>query len=444
MGIKAVKFGGSSVADGIQLKKIKDIITSDPDRRYVVVSAPGKRFADDNKITDLLFMCKAQADHRIPYDQLFQVIADRFRAIRYNLNIDVDLDSRFDEIRAALAAGCTDDYIASRGEYLSAILIAAYLGYDFVDTQNLVLFNSKGKLLADETNAALAEELAKHERAVLPGFYGGYRDSGEICVFSRGGSDVTGSLVARAVNADIYENWTDVSGLLMADPRIIKDPKPIEYISYMELRELSYMGASVLHEDAVFPVRQAGIPINIRNTNAPEDPGTIITTESSLDRLQSDGSRVLSGIAGKKPFTVISIYKSMMNSEVGFVRRALAILEDLRISFDHIPTGIDSFSVVIEKDAIEDQLEDVLQAFEQQLHPDDISVIEDIALIAVVGLGLSQTVGVASSITTALSDAGINIRMLNQGFSEINVIVGVNAGDFNNAIRAIYQAFVPA
>ena len=436
MNSKTVKFGGSSVADGIQLQKIKNIIEADPERRYVVVSAPGKRFADDNKITDLLFLCKAQADRNIPYEQLFHVVMDRYRAIQYNLGIDVDLDSRFETIHKALQEGCTEDYIVSRGEFLSAILVAAYLGYDFVDTQDLILFNSKGRLLAEETNQALSAELAKHERAVLPGFYGSYQDTGEVCILSRGGSDVTGSLVARAAGSSIYENWTDVSGLLMADPRIVDDPRPIEYISYMELRELSYMGASVLHEEAVFPVRQAGIPINIRNTNAPEDPGTIITTESTYDN-----RRILSGIAGKQPFTVINIYKSMMNSEIGFVRRALAILEDLRISFDHIPTGIDSFSVVIEKEAIEDQLEEVISAFEQQLHPDDISVIEDIALIAVVGLGLSRTVGVASRITTALSAQGINIRMLNQGFSEINVIVGVDAADFRPAIRAIYDAF---
>lgn len=436
MNSKTVKFGGSSVADGIQLQKIKNIIEADPERRYVVVSAPGKRFADDNKITDLLFLCKAQADRNIPYEQLFHVVMDRYRAIQYNLGIDVDLDSRFEAIHKALQEGCTEDYIVSRGEFLSAILVAAYLGYDFVDTQDLILFNSKGRLLAEETNQALSAELAKHERAVLPGFYGSYQDTGEVCILSRGGSDVTGSLVARAAGSSIYENWTDVSGLLMADPRIVDDPRPIEYISYMELRELSYMGASVLHEEAVFPVRQAGIPINIRNTNAPEDPGTIITTESTYDN-----RRILSGIAGKQPFTVINIYKSMMNSEIGFVRRALAILEDLRISFDHIPTGIDSFSVVIEKEAIEDQLEEVISAFEQQLHPDDISVIEDIALIAVVGLGLSRTVGVASRITTALSAQGINIRMLNQGFSEINVIVGVDAADFRPAIRAIYDAF---
>ena len=436
MNSKTVKFGGSSVADGIQLQKIKNIIEADPERRYVVVSAPGKRFADDNKIADLLFLCKAQADRNIPYEQLFHVVMDRYRAIQYNLGIDVDLDSRFETIHKALQEGCTEDYIVSRGEFLSAILVAAYLGYDFVDTQDLILFNSKGRLLAEETNQALSAELAKHERAVLPGFYGSYQDTGEVCILSRGGSDVTGSLVARAAGSSIYENWTDVSGLLMADPRIVDDPRPIEYISYMELRELSYMGASVLHEEAVFPVRQAGIPINIRNTNAPEDPGTIITTESTYDN-----RRILSGIAGKQPFTVINIYKSMMNSEIGFVRRALAILEDLRISFDHIPTGIDSFSVVIEKEAIEDQLEEVISAFEQQLHPDDISVIEDIALIAVVGLGLSRTVGVASRITTALSAQGINIRMLNQGFSEINVIVGVDAADFRPAIRAIYDAF---
>ena len=437
MDIKTVKFGGSSVADGIQLQKIKEIIDSDPDRRYVVVSAPGKRFAEDNKITDLLFMCKAQADHNIPYEQLFQVITDRYSAIAFTLGVKVDLESYFNEIKDNMAAGCSEDYIASRGEHLSAILVSAFLGFDFVDTKVLILFDNKGRMLTEETNKALAEELAKHEYAVLPGFYGSYRDSGEIKVLSRGGSDVTGSLVARAVNADIYENWTDVSGLLMADPRIIKNPKPIDYISYIELRELSYMGASVLHEEAVFPVRLSNIPINIRNTNAPEDPGTIITTENTYNN-----EKVLSGIAGKKPFTVISIYKNMMNKEIGFVRRALAVLEDQGINFDHIPTGIDSLSVVIESKELEDKLDDVLKSLEQSLHPDEINVTEDIAMIAVVGMGLARTVGVAAKITAALADAGINIRMLNQGTSEINVILGVEAADFEGAIRAIYDAFV--
>lgn len=437
MGIKVAKFGGSSVADGIQLKKIKTIIEADPERRYIVVSAPGKRFDKDNKITDLLFMCKAQADHNIPYEQLFQVITDRYSAIAFTLGIQVDLESHFEEIRKNMSAGCTEDYIASRGEFLSAILVAAYLGFDFVDTQNLIVFDHKGRMLAEETNKRLSEELAKHEYAVLPGFYGSEEKTGAVKVLSRGGSDVTGSLVARAVNAEVYENWTDVSGLLMADPRIIKNPKPIEYISYMELRELSYMGASVLHEEAVFPVRLANIPINIRNTNAPEDPGTIITTENTYHN-----TKVLSGIAGKKPFTVISIYKNMMNKEIGFVRRALAVLEDEEINFDHIPTGIDSLSVVIESKELEDKLDDVLASLEQSLRPDEITVTEDIAMIAVVGLGLARTVGVAAKITAALADAGINIRMLNQGTNEINVILGVEASDFEGAIRAIYNAFV--
>lgn len=436
MGVKALKFGGSSVADGIQLRKIKDIVEADKDRRYVVVSAPGKRYGADSKITDLLLMCKAQADNNIPYEQIFQVIEDRFNAVKMHLGVDVDLNDEYKEILKRLDEGCSEDYIASRGEYLSAIMVAEFLGFDFVDTPGLILFDSKKRLLIEETNEALSKELAKHECAVIPGFYGSYADSDEICVFSRGGSDVTGSLVARAVSADVYENWTDVSGLLMADPRIVENPLPIESISYPELRELSYMGASVLHEDAVFPVRQAGIPIIIKNTNDPDDPGTTITTES-----QSKTDRVLSGIAGKQPFTVISVYKNMMNKEVGFVRRTLAVLEDLGISFDHIPTGIDSLSVVIESAALEDHIDDVLKEFEQRLHPDEINVVPDMAMIAVVGIGLTRTLGVASRITGALSDAGINIRMLNQGASEINVIIGVESSDFEDAIRAIYYAF---
>jgi aspartate kinase len=436
MGVKVLKFGGSSVADAGQLRKIRSIVEADPDRRYVVVSAPGKRSSSDSKVTDLLFMLKAQADNNIPWESLLGVIRDRYTSIADELGIKTDLDERFEEIRTKLREGCSEAYVVSRGEYLSAALISAYLGYDFVDTQSLIRFDQKGRLLTEETNVRLKEELAKHERAVLPGFYGGYEGSGDVCLFSRGGSDVTGSLVARAADADIYENWTDVSGMLMADPRIVKDPAPIERISYIELRELSYMGASVLHEEAVFPVRMSNIPINIRNTNAPEDPGTIITTESSYT-----SDKVLSGIAGKKPFTVISVYKNMMNKEIGFVRRALAVLEDLGISFDHIPTGIDSLSVVIESSALEDKLDEVIAEFNQRLRPDEISVVEDIALIAVVGLGLTRSIGVAAKITSALAEAGINIRMINQGISEINVIVGVDAADFESAVRTIYNTF---
>ncbi|HAT82177.1 aspartate kinase [Eubacterium pyruvativorans] len=437
MGIKVAKFGGSSVADGIQLKKLKDIIQADPDRKYVIVSAPGKRYSGDSKITDLLYMCQTQRQHNIPYDQLFQVITDRYSAVKYNLNIDVDLDSRFEEIKGNLEKGCSEDYIVSRGEYLSAILVAAYLDFDFVDTQPLIFFDKRGRLMAEETNAALAEELAKHERAVIPGFYGSSKETGEVKVFSRGGSDVTGSVVARAVQADMYENWTDVSGLLMADPRIVKDPEPISRISYVELRELSYMGASVLHEDAVFPARKAGIPINIRNTNEPEDPGTIITTEA-----EEDQQKIISGVAGNKDFTVIAIYKNMMNKEVGFLRRVLTVLEDMDINFEHVPTGIDTISVVISNDELDGKLEDVVDALERQLNPDDITVHENISLIAAVGTGMNRRLGTAAKMFSALAEAGVNIRMIDQGSSEINIIVGVDTEDFEKAIRAIYNAFV--
>ena len=370
MGVKVIKFGGSSVADADQLRKIKAIVEADPERRYVVVSAPGKRHKNDNKVTDMLIMLNAQAEGNIPYDQLFGAVKERYTSIAEGLGLDTDLEAWFDEIAANIEKGCSEAYIVSRGEYLSD------LGYDFVDTKNLVIFNKKGRLKVEETNEAIRAELGKHEYAVFPGFYGGYEGTDEICLLSRGGSDVTGSLVARAADASMYENWTDVSGMLMADPRIVSSPLPIKYISYAELRELSYMGASVLHEDAVFPARMAGIPINIRNTNAPEDPGTVISREGG-----ADGEYIISGIAGKPDFTVISIYKNMMNKELGFVRRALAIIEDQKINFDHIPTGIDSLSMVIESKELEDKLDDVLEEFRRQLKPDEVIVEDKIALI---------------------------------------------------------------
>jgi len=437
MSVKVLKFGGSSVADAAQIKKMRSIVEADPERRYVVVSAPGKRYSGDSKITDLLIMLKAVIDNNIPYEPLMAPIKERYMTIANDLGIDVDLDGEFSVIRKNIENGCSGNYIVSRGEYLSARLVSAYLGYDFIDTESLVLFDNKGRLLAEETNNALAAALKQHERAVLPGFYGSYAKNGEICLFSRGGSDVTGSLVARAAEAEVYENWTDVSGMLMADPRIVDDPLPIKDISYMELRELSYMGASVMHEDAVFPARMSDIPINIRNTNQPEDPGTVISNGKGGD----EGS-IISGIAGKRDFTVISIYKNMMNNEVGFVRRALAIVEDAGVSFDHIPTGIDSLSMVIASAELEDKLDDILEAFKVQLKPDDISVEDGIAMIAVVGRRMFRSVGTSARICGALASNGVNIRMLNQGTGEINVIVGVEAADFEMAIRAIYAEFV--
>ena len=354
MGIKVAKFGGSSVADGIQLTKTKQIITQDPDRRYIVVSAPGKRYESDNKITDILYLCKTHIEHNLPYDQLFQVVADRFMAVQINLGIKVDLFRYFDEIRENLKQNPSADYIASRGEYLNAVLVAAFLGYDFVDTKDLIKFDAKGKLMMPETDEAIRAELAKHERAVLPGFYGSLPD-GSVKTFSRGGSDITGALVARAMAADVYENWTDVSGFLMADPRIVKNPEQIRKISYKELRELSYMGASVLHEDAIYPARMANVPINIRNTNAPEDPGTMITSEAEAYG-DGDAGRIITGIAGSKDFTVVALYKNMMSSERGFVRRILGILDDYDINFEHLPSGIDTVSVVMSNQSINGRL----------------------------------------------------------------------------------------
>lgn len=441
MGVKVTKFGGSSVADGIQLTKMKNIIEADSDRKYVVVSAPGKRFDGDNKVTDLLYLCKTHMDHNLAYDQIFQVVADRYMAVLVNLGIpldSLDMNKYFDEIKENLRKNPSADYVASRGEYLSAVLVAAFLGYDFVDAAGLVKFDAKGKFLPEETNEAMKAELAKHERAVLPGFYGA-GPNGEIHTFSRGGSDITGSLVARAVNADVYENWTDVSGFLCADPRIVKNPKQISSISYKELRELSYMGASVLHEDAIFPARLGNIPINIRNTNHPEDPGTMITDDMNV---LTDGDRVVTGIAGSKDFTVVALYKNMMSSERGFVRRILGILDDYDINFEHLPSGIDTVSVVMASKNIEGQLDEVLEEFQSRLRPDSIDVIQDIALIATVGHGMDRRPGTSARLFTALGNAGVNIRMIDQGSSEMNIIVGVENKDFETAIRAIYAEFV--
>lgn len=440
MGIKVAKFGGSSVADGIQLTKTKQIIEQDPDRKFIVVSAPGKRFDSDNKITDLLYLCKTHIDHNLPYDQVFQVVADRYMAVKLNLGVDVDLMAHLDEIRETLKKNPTADYIASRGEYLNAVLIAAFLGYDFVDAAGLIKFDAKGRLLIEDTDKALKEELEKHENAVIPGFYGSTPD-GNIKTFSRGGSDITGSLVARAIGADVYENWTDVSGFLMADPRIVKNPKQIANVSYKELRELSYMGASVLHEDAIYPARMANVPINIRNTNKPEDPGTMITAEGYHHGMDDDGP-IITGIAGSKNFTVVALYKNMMSAEKGFVRRILGILDDYDINFEHLPSGIDTVSVVMSNDSLGDRLDEVLDAFRQRLQPDSIDVFEDMALIATVGHRMSYRPGVSATLFNALGKAGVNIRMIDQGSSEMNIIVGVENKDFQKAIRAIYEAFV--
>lgn len=424
------------MADAIQLAKTKDIILADPERRYVVVSAPGKRYNEDNKITDLLYLLKTHMEHNLPYEQVFQVICDRFTAMALNLGAQVDLTKEFATIIEKMRAGASADYIASRGEYLNAMITAAYLGFDFVDAAVMVHFDENGKFLADETNESIRKTLKNHEKAVIPGFYGAYPD-GEIKTFSRGGSDITGSIVARAVGADVYENWTDVSGFLMADPRIVANPKPISSISYKELRELSYMGASVLHEDAIYPARIANIPINIRNTNIPKDPGTMITASE-----EGSTGRIITGIAGHKDFTVIAIYKNMLSHEKGFLRRILGILEDYDVPVEHMPSGIDTLSIVVSSKALAGKLDDILEEITRKLQPDTIDVFDNMALVATVGYGMSKRTGVSARLFKALADAGVNVRMIDQGSSEMNIIVGVENKDFNTAIKAIYDAFV--
>ena len=437
MGVKVAKFGGSSVADALQIEKIRNIIENDEDIKYVVVSAPGKRFSEDSKVTYLLYLCKTHIEHKIPYEQIFQVICDRFMAVEVNLDVDIDLEHEFEEIKRNLEAGASADYIASRGEYLNAMIIASYLGYDFVDAAKIVKFDEKGRFMEELTDKAIKKELANHEKAVIPGFYGSKID-GSVKTFSRGGSDITGSIIARAVGADMYENWTDVSGFLMADPRIVKDPKPISTVSYKELRELSYMGASVLHEDAIYPARVANIPINIRNTNRPEDPGTIITAEPA----KLEDGQIIAGIAGSKDFTVIAMYKNLMSSERGFIRKMTGILEDFDVPIEHIPSGIDTLSVVIDNNVIDGRLDEIVEEFTRQLKPDTIEVFEDMALIATVGHGMSSRTGVSAALFTALAKEKINIRMIDQGSSEMNIIVGVENKDFEKAIKSIYEAFV--
>lgn len=437
MKIKVAKFGGSSVADAIQMQKVKEIIDADPARKYVVVSAPGKRFPDDSKMTDLLYLCKTHIDHNVPFHQVFQVIWDRFKIMIMNLQLDLDIDPYFVEIRQQMENGASNDYIASRGEYLSAIVASEYFGFDFIDPKDFIKFDENGKFLADETNKILGEELKKHEKAVIPGFYGAKPD-GSIKTFSRGGSDITGAIVARAANAEVYENWTDVSGFLMADPRIVPNARPISKVTYKELRELSYMGASVLHDEAIFPVKEANIPINIRNTNDPEHPGTMIV--ENPDPEVSD--EVITGISGHKGFTVIHVYKDGMNSEVGFVKRVLSVLENYDISFEHLPSGIDTVSIVVSTKRLEGILGDLLDDIQKRVGPDSLEVHSDLALIATVGCGMNRKKGVAATLFNALYKAGVNIRMIDQGSGEMNIIVGVEDEDFEKAIKAIYDAFV--
>lgn len=431
------KFGGSSLADAEKFKQVAEIIRADEDRRYVVVSAPGKRFKGDFKITDMFYLCYEKAAAGENIDVLFNEITERYNEIIAGLGLDLSVDRELERIRNGMYNMTGRDYAASRGEYLNGIILASYLGYDFIDAREVIFFNNDGTFNAEYTNDVLSARLRRHERAVFPGFYGAM-PNGTIKTFSRGGSDITGSIVARAANAKLYENWTDVSGFLMADPRVVEDPKVINTITYRELRELSYMGATVLHEDSIFPVQIAGIPINIKNTDRPEDRGTMIVAETP----EYDTKNIITGIAGKKGFTAINISKDLMNVEIGFGRKVLSVLEKKNISFEHLPSGIDTMSVIIKSSDLSGRLDYVLNGIQQEACPDTVSIDEGIALIAVVGRAMVKSKGTAAKIFKAIAEADINVKMIDQGSDEINIIIGIEEKDYEKAVRAIYAEFV--
>lgn len=435
---KVVKFGGSSLASTQQFKKAGSIVQAQKSRRYVVPSAPGKRFDGDTKVTDMLYDCYETAVGGQNFDEKLEAIRERYQEIIEGLSVPISLEEDFHEIRELFQKGAGEDYAASRGEYLNGKIMAAYLGFEFIDAADVILFNDQGEFDSERTNQVLSKRLEKVPYAVIPGFYGSM-SGGRIKTFSRGGSDITGSIVARAVKADLYENWTDVSGFLVTDPRIVNNPQPIETITYRELRELAYMGASVLHDEAIFPVRSEGIPINIRNTNDPSAPGTMI-----VDSTCKKPKYTITGIAGKKGFATINIEKDRMNSEIGFGRKVLSVFEENGISFEHIPSGIDTMSVVVHQDGFEEKEQKVLAGIHRSVKPDLLNVEPDIALIAVVGRGMRSTRGTAGRIFSALAHANVNIIMIDQGSSELNIIIGVSNEDFERAIRAIYDIFVTA
>ncbi len=437
--LKVLKFGGSSMADAKQFEKVKSIVQADPARRVVIVSAAGKRFSDDHKLTDLLYLCYAHLKYGVSCDSVFDMIRSRYMEIRNDLGLKTDLESEFDALRRKMDSGISQDELVSRGEYFAAKLMADYLGYDFLDSELWLKFNLDGTVDQEKSYEALSRA-ASGRRVVIPGFYGTMPD-GSIKTFTRGGSDITGALAAAALDADVYENWTDVSGFLMADPRIVKDPLPIERITYSELRELSYIGAQVLHEGTIFPVREKNIPLNIRNTNQPDHPGTMIM-ESFDEMEEGKDNNFITGIAGRKNFSVITVTKNGMSNEVGVLRRILEILEKYQLVVEYIPSGIDSVSLVVAADKLRPCQYQLLGDIQKTLKPDSIHVTEDIAIVAAVGRKMAFKPGTSGKIFAALGESGINIRMITQGPDELNIIVGVDNKDFAGAIRVLYDSFV--
>ena len=433
--IKVLKFGGSSLASGESFAKVKKIVEADQSRRVVVVSAPGKRFSGDTKVTDLLYILHAHIKYNAPYTEVFEKIKDRYREIHASCGLKQDLETELISIEANLNKKTSVDYIVSRGEYLNARLMAEYLGYTFVDSADWLYFGYNGKVDFEKTYAALQHIMETHSKIVIPGFYG-VNFHNNIKTFSRGGSDITGAIAAAAIDADMYENWTDVSGIMTVDPRIVENPKPIDKVTFSELRELSYMGAEVLHEETVFPVRSKNIPLYIKNTNDMNAPGTLI-----MEGFEDDdkGTNFITGISGKKNYSIITVAKNRMNEELGYIRRTLEIFENLGVSIEHVPSSIDSFSVVVASSAIENCLHELISKINERLAPDSVQIVNEVSLIAIVGRKLADNIGIAGKIFTALGENDINIRMIEQGADEINIIIGVNDTDYKKAIKVLYD-----
>lgn len=430
------KFGGSSLADAVQFQKVKAIIEENPERKYVVPSAPGKRADGDIKVTDLLYMCHNRAARGEDFTEIFEKIKRRYEEIIEGLGLDFSLQKEFETIYQALCAGREEQYAASRGEYLNGILLAAYLGYEFVDAAEVICFEADGTFEAEKTNVCLQERLKETEKAVIPGFYGA-DENGDVHTFSRGGSDVTGALVARAVHADIYENWTDVPGFLLADPSVVDNPKKIDIMAFAELRELAYRGALVLHEDAVYPVRREGITIHIRNTNHPQENGTMICKKVPPELMST-----ITGIAGKRDFVAISLAKNKMNAHIGFCKKLLETFEENNVAFEHMPSGIDTISVIAPREEYLEKKDALMDSIQNALHPDKVFVDEDLAMVTVVGKGMRSVSGIAARFFTALGDAKVNIKMIDMGSNEMNCTIGISNRDFETAIRALYDAMV--
>ena len=435
--MKVAKFGGSSLAEAAQFRKVAAIVHADPDRRYIVASAPGKRSSDDTKITDMLYSCYRLATQKQSIDEAFAQIEARYDGIIAELGLDLDMKEEYDKIRMAIRHHAGEDYVASRGEYLNAMILAKYLGFTFVDAENGIFFRTDGTFDDKRTYATLYDLLKDVDHAVVPGFYGSM-PNGTIKTFTRGGGDITGAIVARSIHADIYENWTDVSGMLMADPRIVKNPKVIEEITYRELRELAYMGATVMHEETVFPVQEGNLPINIRNTNSPSDAGTMIVPFSSNNEVET----VITGVAGRKGFSSITIEKSKMNTEVGFGRKVLGVLERMGLCFEHIPTGIDTMSIVVSSASIADCKDELTARIFRDTEADTVYIEDGIALVSVVGRGMVRAKGTAARIFSAIARQNINIRMIDQFAGEKHIILGVDEADYALTLQTIYSEFV--